>query len=70
MMLNYISEEDVEAIRKGREEALVDAMKGFASLDYKNEGYVCKTDLIAMISQGLELTHEQVEEFFKTFDLE
>ena len=68
-MLSYCSEEDLDAINKGREESLQGALKGFEALDVDEDGYVFKTELIEMTKNCMDITDKDIEEFFETFDV-
>ena len=68
-MLSYCSEEDVQAIKEGRTEAVEDAVRGFDGLDLNDDGFVEKHELIEMTKKCMELTDEEVEEFFENFDI-
>ena len=68
-MLSYCTEEDRQAIQEGRAESLSDALEGFEALDLDDDGYVEKQDLVEMTKQGMQLTDEDVDEFFRTFDI-
>ena len=44
-------------------------MKGFEALDLNDDGYVEKHDLLEMTKQCMELTDDDVDDFFTTFDI-
>ena len=68
-MMSFISEEDKQSILDGRAQTLEDALKGFEALDLNDDGYVEKHDLIEMTKQCMDLTDEDVDDFFTTFDI-
>ena len=68
-MLKFISDEDKQSIDEGREQTLEDALRGFESLDLNDDGYVEKHDLFEMTKQCMDLTDDDVNEFFTTFDI-
>merc|ERR1712071_542241 len=68
-MLSYCSEEDLDAINKGREESIQGALKGFEDMDVDEDGYVYKTELIEMTRKCMEIPDKDIEEFFETFDV-
>ena len=68
-MLKYCSEEDLNSINQGRVEAVDDALKGFEALDGDKDGYVYKIDLIDMTRQCMDISEEDIREFFETFDV-
>ena len=68
-MLSYCTEEDKQAIKEGRTQTLEDAVKGFEALDLNDDGYVEKRDLVEMTKKCMDLTDDDVDEFFATFDI-
>ena len=67
-MLSYCSEEDRQEIEKERFEAVENALRGFDVLDLNNDGFVEKHDLIEMTRSCMELTDEEIQEFFVNID--
>ena len=47
-MLTYMTEEDKDAIKEGREQTLADSLAGFDSMDLNDDGFVERNDLIEM----------------------
>ena len=63
-MLSYCTAADRQEIEKERFAAVENALTGFDSLDFDKDGFLDKHDLIEMTKSCMELTDEEVQDFF------
>ena len=69
VMMSYMTQEDRDAIKEGREQTIADALAGFDNMDLNDDGLVERADLIQMAKQAIDLSDEDVDSSFSSFDL-